>query len=126
MRWRYRFVAPEFLGGLVMAELIGLMIVLGFIHQTAKRRGGRGWLWVVIGLAGYLLMAPFLIMFGSQVLHLTMLFAWGWIGLTLVGAYVLTGGLKSAGMTWQCPGCGMLNDPSTLVCGCGVSYDQES
>ncbi len=110
-----------------MAEIFGLIIALGFIHQTAGRRGGRGWLWVLIGLAGYLVIAPILVaVFASHLASLRLLFIWGWLGLTLVGAYVLTGGLKSAGMSWQCPGCGMLNDPSTLVCGCGVSYDQES
>lgn len=108
-----------FRGG-ILIEIFGLFIGLGIIGRVAKRRDGTPWLWIIVGLVGYFLCALiFFYYFGSGYV----LFGMAWLGLTLAGAFYLTGGLKSAGMSWICARCGLFNDPSTLVCDCGKRFD---
>lgn len=110
-----------------MIEIVGLLLALGMVRRTAKRRGGRGWLWVVITLIGYFAVTfTATILLGEKLAHFYLLFSWAWVGMCLIASYFLTGGTKSAGMSWQCPRCRTFNDPSTLVCDCGQKYEPYS
>jgi hypothetical protein len=102
-----------------MIEIIALLIVFGAFHETAKRRGVKGWPFVVVGLVGWLLLsilAPVIVGAGPDIL-----LAWGWIGLAYVSIFLIGGGGRRMRESWQCPECRFYNSPATLVCPCGYN-----
>lgn len=109
-----------------MLELIGLFLAPGLIMRTARRRGGEKWLWLAVGLSGYIAIAFAFFRFSQA--HCCHLPAdWlVWLALTLLGSYFLTGGTRSLGMTWQCDACLSFNDPSSLVCACGAKDEDQA
>ena len=100
-----------------MIEIIALVIVLGAFRETAKRRGVKGWPFMVVGLLGWLLGE----MLGAAVVGVgpNLLLAWGWIGLTYGSIFIIGGGGRTMKESWQCPECRCYNSPSTIVCLCG-------
>jgi hypothetical protein len=109
-----------------MLELIGLFLALGLIMRTARRRGGEKWLWLAVGLFGYMVIAFAFSVFFRPIAAIYPLVGLGWLALTLLGSYFLTGGTRSLGMTWQCDACLSFNDPSTLVCACGAAVEDHA
>lgn len=85
-----------------MLELIGLFLAPGLIMRTARRRGGEKWLWLAVGLSGYIAIAFAFFRFSQA--HCCHLPA-DWPG--LVGADPARLLFPDrwnpvAGMTWQC------------------------
>lgn len=100
-----------------MFEIIALLIVFGTFHETAKRRGVKGWPFIVVGLVGWLLLrtlAPLVVEAGPDIL-----LAYGWLGVTYVSIFLIGGGGRRMKDSWQCPECRFYNTPATLVCLCG-------
>jgi len=85
-----------------MLELIGLFLAPGLIMRTARRRGGEKWLWLAVGLSGYIAIAFAFSVFLRPIAAIYPLIGLVWLALTLLGSYFLTGGTRSLGMTWQC------------------------
>ena len=104
-----------------MIEIIGLIIAIGTIARIARRRGGYPWLWGGLALGGYLSAAFLFTLLLPDLVSVYLLVGWGWVGLMMLAAY-LTGGIRTAGVSWQCHQCGLYNDPSTLICDCGQAY----
>jgi hypothetical protein len=103
-----------------MIELIVLIAVCGGIVAVARRRGARGWPFVVAALAGWLVVSVVgvaLVGSGPDIL-----LRWGWLGLCYLAVFVLTGGGRRLESSWQCPECQFFNEPTTLVCPCGYRY----
>jgi len=108
-----------------MLEIIGLMLAGGLIYRTAKRRGGTPWLWIGLMVVGYLVIAlvsPALL--GEELAPLYLFIGLAWVGLCIAGSFFLTGGMKTAGVSWRCDDCLTFNEPSTLVCACGKRYTE--
>ena len=100
-----------------MIEIIPLLLFLGAVHETAKRRGVKGWPFLVVGLVGWRLLRAFLPLVmapGPDVL-----LAWSWVGLTYASIFLIGGGGRRMKDSWQCPDCRFYNTPTTLVCLCG-------
>jgi len=104
-----------------MLEIIGLIVSIGAITRTARRRGGNPWLWGSMAFVGYLAAAVTIPLLLPDLAPLYMLVGGGWIALILLAAF-LAGGTRSANVSWQCMRCGLYNGPSTLVCDCGNPF----
>jgi len=102
-----------------MIEFIFLLSAFGTFHETAKRRGVKGWPFIAVGFSGWLLLSilsPLVVGAGPHIF-----LAWGWIGLTYVSIFLIGGGGRRMKASWQCPECRCYNSASTLVCLCGYN-----
>lgn len=107
-----------------MIEVIALLVVLGAFRETAKRRGVRGWPFIIVGLVGWLLFSTVALSMveGGPEVHLAwgwVALSWGWVGLTYISIFFIGGGGRRMKESWQCPECHFWNSPTTLVCLCG-------
>jgi hypothetical protein len=114
-----------------MLELVALLIVFGAFLDTAKRRGTKGWPFVVAGIVGYLV---FNTVGYAVVGHgANLFFGFGWLGLVYLSIFQIGGKGRSMPGTWRCPECRLFNPPDTIVCPCGfdtsgvpTSLDEEA
>ncbi len=106
-----------------MLEIVALIIVFGGYLEAAKRRGVKGWPFVVVGLPGYLLFT----MIGAAVLGAgpAPFFGFGFLAIVYGSIFIIGGGGRKMSGTWQCPDCRLFNPPSTIVCPCGFDPSAE-
>ena len=105
-------------------ELFFLAVTGGAIAQLARRRGGLGWPFVVVAVAGYFVVGA--VVGRAAGSGPGLLAAAGWVTLVFLSVFVVVGGVRMASEPWQCPDCQFFNEPSTLVCGCGREYEKTS
>lgn len=104
-----------------MIEILTFIISLGLVGAREEKRGGSK---ALLGIDRVVWKPCLRENLGFKVGSLYVLVGIAWLGITWAGAFWLTGGMRTAGMMWICADCGLLNDPSTLLCGCGRRYDQ--
>jgi peptidoglycan/LPS O-acetylase OafA/YrhL len=98
-------------------ELFLGLILVGAIRETARRRGGPAWPFLLAAALGY--------WFVGAVAHVFLgsgpdgLAAWGWVALCYFSIFVFVGGGRRMKEPWQCPECLGRHPPTTLVCPCG-------
>lgn len=100
-----------------MIELVFLFLCGAGFLDTARRRGVRGWPFVVIGAVGWLVIGTVAQILVGTGAHLV--FSWGWVGLTYLSIFLVGGGGRRMADIWQCLDCQMYNPPTTIVCPCG-------
>lgn len=100
-----------------MLEIFLLIMTIGAYRETAKRRGTKGWPFMVVGVLGWLILGNLGVLLFGPGLHWFL--SWGWVGLTYLAIFLIGGGGRRRKDTWQCPDCRSYNPPSTLVCLCG-------
>ncbi len=104
-----------------MIELIFLIVSLSAFQETARRRGTKGWPFIIVALVGYFIFGSL----AARVLGVGPHFfvSWGWVGLSYLSIYIVGGRGRTFRDTWNCPECRLFNSPSTIVCPCGFEPD---
>ena len=103
-----------------MIELFILAIAGAGIAYFARRRGSRGWPFVLVMLVGYLAIIFFVGgLYGRGPAWIAGI---AWCFLVYGAVFFLVGGGRRAPESWQCPECHLFNEPTTLHCACGYDY----
>ncbi len=114
-----------------MWTVLYIMLVVGLggaFRETARRRGGKAWPFGTAAVLGYFFLVPlawgFLVGTSSlaadaHAFGIAPFLTWGWVGICYLSMFILLGGGRRAREAWQCPGCTLWNEATTLVCGCG-------
>ena len=107
---------------LMLLPIVILIACLVGIRETAKRRGGPAWPFVVLGVVAFFVGESVGVALLGAGPHLFV--AWGALLMVYLSVFVLTGKGKRAEASWQCGDCTFWNEPTMLICRCGKRYEQ--